>query len=163
MKVGGAEGSVVSGPHIVSNSETLLGSGFVDFEVRRSQRLAYGEILPPFSQLCEFGGRITFVGFISLLLLSLFFFFWPCQLACGMLGPPPGIEPRPSAVKVQSFNHWTAREFPFPACEKSMILTLGKCLGQVTGTQQAPSPCGVLMEPPLDTLHAPAHSHPLWF
>ena len=45
----------MSGPHIVSNSETLLGSGFVDVEVGRSQRLACGEMLTPFSQLCELG------------------------------------------------------------------------------------------------------------
>ena len=66
----------MSGPHIVSNSETLLGSRFVDFEVRRSQRLACGEILPPFSQLCEVGGTITFVGFnFPCCCFSLFFFF----------------------------------------------------------------------------------------
>ena len=32
--------------------------------------------------------------------------------ACGILVPRPGIEPRPSAVKAHSINHWTAREFP---------------------------------------------------
>ncbi|KAM9030797.1 cyclin-dependent kinase 20-like isoform 4-T9 [Megaptera novaeangliae] len=29
-----------------------------------------------------------------------------------ILAPRPGIEPRPSAVKAQSPNHWTTREFP---------------------------------------------------
>ena len=29
-----------------------------------------------------------------------------------ILVPGPGIEPAPSAVKAQSPNHWTAREFP---------------------------------------------------
>ena len=33
-------------------------------------------------------------------------------MACGILVPSPGIEPRPSAVKAQSPNHWTARELP---------------------------------------------------
>ena len=33
-------------------------------------------------------------------------------MACGILVPQPGIEPRPSAVRVQSPNHWAAREFP---------------------------------------------------
>ena len=33
-------------------------------------------------------------------------------MACGILVPQPGIEPRPLAVKVKSPNHWTAREFP---------------------------------------------------
>ena len=34
-------------------------------------------------------------------------------MACRMLVPPPGIKPKPSAVKARSPNHWTAREcFP---------------------------------------------------
>ena len=33
-------------------------------------------------------------------------FFWPC----GILVPPPGIEPTPPAVEAWSLNHWTARE-----------------------------------------------------
>ena len=33
-------------------------------------------------------------------------------MSCGILVPRPGIEPRASAVKTQSPNHWTAREFP---------------------------------------------------
>ena len=41
-----------------------------------------------------------------------FFFFWPCRMACGILVPQLGIKPMPSAVKVQSPNHWTGREFP---------------------------------------------------
>ena len=36
-------------------------------------------------------------------------------MACGILVPGPGIEPGPSAVRVQSPNHWTAREVPCPA------------------------------------------------
>ena len=39
-------------------------------------------------------------------------FFWLCYVTCGILVPPPGIEPGPSVVKAQSPNHWTAREFP---------------------------------------------------
>ena len=35
-------------------------------------------------------------------------------MACGILVPQPGIEPRPGR-KAQSFNHCTARELP-PAC-----------------------------------------------
>ena len=41
-----------------------------------------------------------------------FFFFWLHRVACGILVPQPGIEPVPSAVKVQGPNHWTVREFP---------------------------------------------------
>ena len=39
-------------------------------------------------------------------------FFWSHHEACGILVPWPGIEPGASAVKVQSPNHWTTREFP---------------------------------------------------
>ena len=44
----------------------------------------------------------------------MFVCFWPhhCAVACGILVSPPGIEPGPSAVRAQSPNHWTAREFP---------------------------------------------------
>ena len=48
--------------------------------------------------------------------LSLFLFknvyFSLYHTAYGMLVPQPGIEPRPSAVRAQSPNHRTAREFP---------------------------------------------------
>ena len=48
------------------------------------------------------------------------FIFWPmiifcfghaARLAGSILFPQLGIEPRPSAVKVPSPNHWTTREF----------------------------------------------------
>ena len=39
-----------------------------------------------------------------------FFFFWPCNMACGILVPLPGIKPATFALEVQSLNHWTARE-----------------------------------------------------
>ena len=51
----------------------------------------------------------------NIILVCLFdclFVFWLCLVACRILVPQPGIEPRPSAVKAQSPNHWTAREFP---------------------------------------------------
>ena len=38
---------------------------------------------------------------------------WPCHTACRILVPQLGIEPGPSAVKVQSPNHWTARKIPY--------------------------------------------------
>ena len=46
--------------------------------------------------------------------LALSFFF-----GCGILVPQPGIEPAHSAVKVQSPNHWTSREF--------LLLSLHSC------------------------------------
>ena len=39
-------------------------------------------------------------------------FFWLRCTACGILDPQPGIEPGPSALKAQSPNYRTAREFP---------------------------------------------------
>ena len=44
------------------------------------------------------------------------FIFWLCHAACGILVPWPGIEPRPTAVKALSRNHWTTREFPLGHC-----------------------------------------------
>ena len=40
------------------------------------------------------------------------FSFFGC-VACGILVPQQGTEPRPMAVKVPSPNHWTARELPY--------------------------------------------------
>ena len=39
-----------------------------------------------------------------------FFSSWLCCMACEILVPRPGTEPGPSAVRVQSPNHWAARE-----------------------------------------------------
>ena len=40
-----------------------------------------------------------------------FLFFW-CPKVCGISVLQPGIEPMPSAVEVQSPNHWIARKSP---------------------------------------------------
>ena len=37
-------------------------------------------------------------------------FFWLYHAACGILVPPPGIEPLVLAMEAQSTNHWTAGE-----------------------------------------------------
>ena len=42
-------------------------------------------------------------------------------LACGILVSRPGIEPGPPAVRAQSPNHWTAREFPIIQSFKSSV------------------------------------------
>ena len=47
-----------------------------------------------------------------LFFLSFFLSFWPCHVACGILVLKPGIEPEHLAMRAQSPNHWTAREFP---------------------------------------------------
>ena len=38
------------------------------------------------------------------------FFFWLCQIACGISVPGPGIELAPLALETWSPNHWTTRE-----------------------------------------------------
>ena len=38
------------------------------------------------------------------------FYFWPHNVACGILVPWPGIEPEPLGLKVWSPNHWTTGE-----------------------------------------------------
>ena len=38
-------------------------------------------------------------------------FFWPWQVASGILIPRPGFKPVPE-VEAWSPNHWTTREFP---------------------------------------------------
>ena len=43
-----------------------------------------------------------------------FFFFFSGQVACGILVPQTGIEPRAPAGKAPSPKHWTAREVPHP-------------------------------------------------
>ena len=50
------------------------------------------------------------------------FFFARTHAACGILVPPPGTEPGPPEVRVQSPNHWTVREFPYYKCLDQFIL-----------------------------------------
>ena len=49
----------------------------------------------------------------TLILLFIYLFIWLLCTACGIIVPWLGIEPWPPAVKVQSPNHWTTREFPY--------------------------------------------------
>ena len=51
-----------------------------------------------------------------------FFFFWLHCVPYGILGPWSGIGLRPLAVKAQSPNHWTAREFPGGRFNGSIII-----------------------------------------
>ena len=41
-----------------------------------------------------------------------FFFFGLLCMVCTIVGRQQGIKPKPPAVRVQSPNLWTAREFP---------------------------------------------------
>ena len=42
---------------------------------------------------------------------AVFFFFFPYHVACGILVPWSGIQVGPSAMKLQSPNHWTPSTF----------------------------------------------------
>ena len=44
---------------------------------------------------------------------NVFIYFWPQHAACGILVPPPGIEPAPPAVEAQALNFWTTRGVPY--------------------------------------------------
>ena len=43
----------------------------------------------------------------------IYLFIWLHRTACGILIPRPGVQPMPTALEVQSLNHWTAREVFF--------------------------------------------------
>ena len=49
--------------------------------------------------------------------------FWLTPVACGILVPPPGMEPVPPVVKVQSLNHWTTREVLDLSLLDSLLVT----------------------------------------
>ena len=53
------------------------------------------------------GKRWSFFHFIYS-----FFFFLPPYTACEILVLQPEIEPTPSGLEAQSFNHWTTRAVP---------------------------------------------------
>ena len=59
-------------------------------------------------------GLIKYIHFLlnTAYFLFSFIFFTVLHSLLRILVPQPGNEPRPSAVKVPSPNHWTAREFP---------------------------------------------------
>ena len=40
------------------------------------------------------------------------YYYWLCHTTYGILVLGPGIEHRPSTVRVQGPNHWTTWEFP---------------------------------------------------
>ena len=55
---------------------------------------------------------VTLRSTLSVISILLSSFSWPQGTTCGILVPRAGIEPRPSAVKVQTPNHWTSSEAP---------------------------------------------------
>ena len=56
-------------------------------------------------------GRISFfMAELKFPFYLFIFLFWPCQVACGILVPWSGIEPRLPALEAWHLNHWTTRE-----------------------------------------------------
>ena len=94
--------------------------------MRCLQQAAQDSDVPPF-QYIEVNGmkltephqvyvqilQVSRAGWAFLFILFWFGVFFFGQTACRILVPQPGIQPRPSAVKVQSLSHWIAREFQF--------------------------------------------------
>ena len=60
-----------------------------------------------------FHNHIEF-GLFWLCFLMLVFNFGPHNVASGISVPQPGTKPTASAVKAQSPNRWTTKEFPQP-------------------------------------------------
>ena len=59
---------------------------------------------------------MIFLGTVHFIFFFFFFFkfLWQHQTTCKFLIPQPGMEPMPSAVKVQSLNHWATRGVLMP-------------------------------------------------
>ena len=66
------------------------------------------QVQESFCSLVYVRWNFTPLGYWVFLLLLLLF----CLLECGILVPSPGMKPVPSAVKAQTFNHWTTCKVP---------------------------------------------------
>lgn len=100
---------------------------------------------------------LSFVDVIDFLLhLHYLLLFWPCLPAAGILVPPAGIEPGPSAVKAQSPNCWTSREFP----TSSISISTSHINWLQTGLGNSHLKQTRLLTPP--TLPAALHSQLHW-
>ena len=112
-------------------SPPLLGVSGPDshcFDPDGSSSLASRSPLPaPTPQILS-ESSIPYQGSPAILITRhlLYFIFWPSYcLACGILVPQPGIEPRPLIVRAWNRSHWTAREFPI------LFLFLGRAVQYV--------------------------------
>ena len=70
------------------------------------------------SELISFRACITYFFFNCIFCLFIYLLH---HTACRILVPQPGIELGPSAVRVQSSNHWTTREFPASHIQLSFL------------------------------------------
>ena len=68
-----------------------------------------------------------------------FFFSGPHHTTCRILGPQPGIKPKPSAVETCSCNHWTAKDVLKILSSKGRMFKVTKILrGGVSSILQTP-------------------------
>ena len=95
---------------------------------------------------------LVFIG--NLLRNSIFLFFFFGLAACGILVPPPGIEPGPLAVEVLSPNHWTAKELlgivsfcPFSSPNSRYSSSPAQSMSQLPW--RVPAPVSSLLTPTL--------------
>ena len=65
-------------------------------------------------------------------------------MACGILVSQAGIEPMPLAVKAQSPNHWTSKEFQNSFYFKKLKIPKKNILMSVTSLLDSTKPCTVL-------------------
>ena len=72
--------------------------------------LVYFHSTKPFSLVRLLFSVAKLVNLKDFIYLLIYIFFG--HVACGILVPLPGIEPRPAALEIQSPNHWAAREVP---------------------------------------------------
>ena len=87
----------------------------------------------------KLGSALSYLASALSLSLSLslsFFnliFFWPHHVVCGNLVPQTGTEQVPSAMEVQSLNHWTTREVLSPSLNGSESYSLEALLTGLWG------------------------------
>ena len=62
--------------------------------------------------------------------------------ACGILAPPPGIEPTSFALAAQSLNPWTAKDVP-------SLLFLMMCVMSLSHTGLFATPWTIVCQTPL--------------
>ena len=76
--------------------------------------------------------RDVYSSFTHFIIGLSFFFWWPCQEACRILVPRPGIAPSSSAVTVWSPNLWTIMEFLlFLSCKNSLHILNTRSLSDI--------------------------------
>ena len=64
------------------------------------------------------------------------FLLWPLHVVCGILLPPPGIEPVSSALGEQRLTHWTVKVVLHQSFSVCVFTPLGPACINVSGCFQ---------------------------